>query len=168
MLHLPCKKAHAQGKHQRESLADAHVDMCNCSIQQGSSDWSKEDMVWVPGGVPCLSRERVCLTADLCLEWWGKLPGCRSASPAAMLSFLWLWTCKLLSPPANFNVSLCCMEMLVLLCETVRILFFFSFFRKCRQNNPVFHELILRNTRHISSDVLPPKSRLKQMVTWKI
>ena len=125
MLHLPCEKARAQAKHQWESLADAHADMCNCSIQQGSSDCSKEDMPRVPGGVLGLSWEHVYLMADLHLEQWGKCPGCCSASPAVMLSFLCLWTCKLLSPPANVNVSLYCMEMLVLLCATVRIHFFF-------------------------------------------
>lgn len=112
-----------------------------------------------PGGVLGLSQEWLSLMADSHLERWRKCPGHGSASPAARFSFSWLWTCKLLSPPADFNASLYCMEMFVLLCETLMILLFYFFFCKCRQNNPVFHELILRNTRHISS-VFPPRLRL--------
>jgi len=89
-LHLPREKACAQAKHQQESLADACVDTCNWSTQQGSSDGSKEDRLQAPGGVLGLSWGSVCLMADLCSEQWGKRPGHRSASPAAMLSFLWL------------------------------------------------------------------------------
>lgn len=98
----------------------------NCSIHSGSPDCSSCSC-WGAGFVPgaALSDGRFPFGEMEKMPWpWLSLP----SSNVLMFSFSWLWACKLLSPPADFNVSRYCMEMFVLLCETLMILLYFFFF----------------------------------------
>lgn len=75
---------------------------------------------------PGFVLERVWLVAERFLQLCAKPPGCCSASPAALPFFSWLWTCRHPSPLATLRLAAYCMEMLVFLCRTARIRFFFS------------------------------------------